>query len=690
MKDGHVKSYSTVALFVGAAGSGKTCSKHVLLNEKPPELRVSTPLVERPVKAIKILNVDDLEWQQLSPAIQKEILAKFMVNIPAGAGETSDEATPMTMTSQVDVKKPSLKSRLKEFVTLLWPSKQADQMPSIHKRSTKSPLEELLESSTTEIEFTKLIEQFSGSKVPLEVNMVYITDSGGQPQFHEVLPIFLHRTSLYIFVMKLSENLDEQPLVHYYDANGNLLCKPNLSAHTNMQILRHCISTMQSHKSQNVAGKAPNLVFIGTHKDLEHLCSETREIKNQKLTKMLLPEFQEEVVYSNLANKELIFPLNAKLPGEKDWEVAREIRKVITSVCTAKPDEIPLRWYCLELKLQEIALALGRGVMSKDECFAVARTLHFDRESFQAALHYLDELNIIFYYPDILPDTVFTDSQGLLAIATELVKLSYELQNKDAGINASGSEQQKFTDYALITMEFLESFGKHYVPNIFTARDLVKLFRAILVFADFSDTEYFMPCLLKIISSERIAKHRVSPSAATVPLVLRFPPGVPPLGVFCSLVVYLLSDSNRSPSPWKLVVDCFTTPECLHRNCVKFMIPEYPGTVTLIDSFAFFEVHVGTSSELSQLLCSFIRKAMFAGLEKVISNLRYDSQPKLAFLCPCSRESFHPASISAGESYWICTKDPGKCYGYIDEKQQLWLTTSGRHMQVYWIYFGML
>jgi len=345
--------------------------------------------------------------------------------------------------------------------------------------------------------------------------------------------------------------------------HGNIICQPYPAAHTNMQILKHCIRTMKT------AGKVPNLVFIGTHKDQEYLCPETRKIKNQKLAEVLLPEFKDEVVYSNLANKELIFPLNAKSPGEEGQKVAEEIRKHIMSVCTAEPDEIPLRWYCLELKLQEIAQALGRDVMSKEECFAVALRLHFDKETFEAALVYLDELNIIFYYPDILPNTVFTDYQVLIAKTTELVKFSYESHNKDAVVTAHGGKCRKFQDHALVTVEFLESFKDHYVDNIFSPNDLVKLFRALLVFADFSDTEYFMPCLLQITSSEEVAKHRVNSSAATVPLVLHFPPGVPPLGIFCLLVVYLLSASNHSPSPWKLVVDRLTTPVCLHRNCVS-------------------------------------------------------------------------------------------------------------------------
>jgi len=683
MKEGHVRSRNTVTVFVGAAGTGKTCSKHLLMNEKPPEMRVSTPMTERPVKVMKIHNIDGSKWRRLSPADQKEILAQFMVNIPAGTGEASDkEAIPTTIVDEANAMKSSSEAPHGKSLS----SKQAKEIPpsmpkggstSVAESATIEQVEALLESSTFQTEIARLIELLSDTEAPLEVSLVYLTDSGGQPQFHEVLPIFLRRTSVYIFVMKLSESLDEQPLVEYFDDNGDVICKPYTAAHTNMQIMRHCIRTMQSHKFRKAAGKAPNLVFIGTHKDQEHLCPETREVKNQKLAEMLLPEFQDEVVYSNLVKRELIFPLNAKSPGEKEQEVAKNIREIIMSMCTAEPDEIPLRWYCLELKLQEIAKALGRGVMSKDECFAVACTLHFDTESFEAALQYLDELNIIFYYPDILPNTVFTDSQVLIAIASELVKFSHELRAGSLVMACEG-KYRKFQDYALVTVGLLRSFNKHYFDNIFTPNDLVKLFRALLVFADFSDQEYFMPCLLQIISPEEVAKHQVNSSAATVPLplILRFPPGVPPLGIFCSLVVYLLSDSNRSPSQWKLKLDpSKKSPVCLHRNCVEFTIPNYPGTITLIDSFDFFEVHISTQ------LCSLVREVVLTGLERVISNLGYGCKPELAFLCPCPRKGLHPASISEDQSCWICTLD-SETFASIDERQQMWLPTSGKYLQV--------
>ena len=48
-----------------------------------------------------------------------------------------------------------------------------------------------------------------------------------------------------------------------------------------------------------------------------------------------------------------------------------------------------------------------KSVLSKEECFEVAATYNFTRESFEAALKYLHGLKMIFYYEEVLPNVVF-------------------------------------------------------------------------------------------------------------------------------------------------------------------------------------------------------------------------------------------------------------------------------------------
>ena len=681
MQHGYVSSLVGKVLFLGAAGSGKTSSKHIILNEAPPTLRISTPCAERPVKIVRI-EVDGLKLRRLQAKEEKTIVAKIMKARAARfhlLSKTPPARKGVSPRSTQKVNQRSLPSPMSGKDSAVKPESMemsSSQASSPVDNDSSFDIAIALKCiSTTEEEFVDLIEQSSGSETLMQVEMVQITDTGGQPQFHEVLPAFLRGTTTCIFVQKLSECLDAHPQVEYYDENGTAICTPYRSAKTNLQILKHCIRTIQSFRCQKGRRKAPKIVFIGTFEDREHECLETREAKNQKLLEILLPAFEEELVYYRLDRKELIFPFNARFPGEDERRIAEEIQRLIITKCCPEPVNIPMRWYALEISLREIVEALERSVISRDECFEAARKLHFDEESFDAALDYLDELNVIFYYRDILGKVVFCDPQVPVDKISELVEANHE-----GGVARTGG-WKKFQDHGLVTLEFLaeEAFSKHYVAGLFTPVELVKLFRKLLILADFSESEYFIPCLLRMLDNKEQAAHRVAPSSPAAPLVLLFPESEPLLGVFCSLMVFLLSSENHFPSPWKLL-NCHHTPVCLYRNCVKFTIPQYPGTITLLDSFAFFEVHIACptkcAAEVCPELCPLVRDALFTGLTKAASSLHYHGfKVEISFVCPCGhgKEEAHPATVGAGQKWWICSRDV-QVTDRLKENHTIWLS----------------
>ena len=532
----------------------------------------------------------------------------------------------------------------------------------------KASFESLLEAAVTEEELVRLVEQTSSSDVLHKIAWVQFVDSGGQPQFLEVLPIFLRRTSVWIYVLKLSERLDDYPTIEYYDENSSRIARPYAAAYTNKQIFQQFLQTVKSHKA--AGGKSPKILVIGTHRDKQSECPESMKEKNRILLELLAP-FADDLVYSNLGKKEVIFPLNAQSPDKGDREIAEQIRALIMRHCSPQPDEIPLGWYALQLKLREIAEALGREVISREECLAVAEKLHLDEKSLDAALEYLDSLNTIFYYKDILPKAIFCDTQVLLDKATELVEFSYKLRDGlECECVAREGEWANFSEYGLVSSSFLDTFEKHYVPGVFTSQELIKLFQALFILADFPKPGYyFMPCLLQRLSQTEVAEHRVCATS----FVTHFPHGAR-YGMFCALIAFLLSPENRFPSAWSVVLSKLTSaPLCLYRNCVKFSMPRYPGQVTLIDSVDFFEVHVDARPEVVASLRQHVCDAVLAGLEKAADTLHYEnSKPEIAFPCPCSHSDFHIATVNQEQSWWLCTTDQ-KEFGDLEEKHTAWL-----------------
>ena len=139
-----------------------------------------------------------------------------------------------------------------------------------------------------------------------------------------------------------------------------------------------------------------------------------------------------------------------------------------------------------------------------------------------------------------------------------------------------------------------------HVAGLFTLVELVKLFRRLLIVADFTATKYFMPALLEIMEDDRVCEHRVPDDSPAAALALDFPLGGPCLGTFCTLICFLISPNNQFLGPWKIeLLPNSNTPACLYRNCIQFSLYGFPGIVTLIDTFTHFEVRVNVASKVA-------------------------------------------------------------------------------------------
>ena len=497
--------------------------------------------------------------------------------------------------------------------------------------------------------------------------------------------------------MKLSERLDEHPVIMYYDKNGQVCGKPFHHALSNEQMLQCCVRTILSRPSKE--GKYSKTLIVGTHRDQEYIFSESRTAKNRKLIDVLVPSLQDQLVHYRLGS-EVIFPINTKKPKKRDHQVCAEVRKQIEDKKNAPPPyKIPIGWFLLE---QDIIKASERGVISKSECLGIASLLNIDGETLMAALQYFDDLNIFIYYPSILPEVVFSNPQIILDKVTELVHFSYSLhicsppgviegvrqqkQNKGKAkaffsklvhIHSSHSNESppvalegkwlRFRDKGIVTLEMFrdERFLAHYIPDLFTPADLIKLLQHLLIVAPLSDTEYFMPSLLQMTSPDELEKKLPVPSSSVAHLLVHFPAGCAQNGVFCALVVYLLSKCH-----WEFAKG---TLECVSRSCVCFKIPDTPVSIALADSFSFFKVSVEAPDPLYPKFCPKIRQAIFSGVEAAARALKYNnSKPKPAFLCgKCSSESPpHAATPATDSCYLVCTKS--ESYEPLTEQHTVW------------------
>ena len=687
MKDGHLDSLINKAILYGAAGTGKSSFMELVTDNPPPDIRRSTPLASRPVSVFQ-MDATHGRFKKLTLLQRKEMIAKAMAKVETGQDEeedatsdsdgiSSDEeeagnkpasvSTEALTTKHISTQEPDRK---------LQPVAEPTSSPRDSRRNTSQRDEHaLLESVAACDGLVQLIEQCSrtGETITRYFKILFI-DSGGQPQFHEMLPVFLRRMTLYVFVFKLSEELAAKPVVEYYNSSGEAVGTRYQSAHTNLQLLQHFLRTLRTHRTTSKSGcKASRIMIVGTHRDKEDECTtETRAEKNERLASLLLPEFKDEVTYS--ADKEFIFAVNAMDPQSEDKDLAKRVQRLVLSDCAPNPVKVPIRYYCLEIVLEEATQTLGRGVLSIDECLAAAAQLHFNRDTLDTALKFLDEISVLFYFPEVLEGVVFTNPQVLLDKATEPVEKVHSLRKVTSSSETIvTAEEQEFKEHALFSLAFLgqDAFQKHYVPGLFTPVELVKLFGRLLLVTKFSTTKYLMPALLEVLQEDKVCDYRIPDDSPAAALALDFPLGGPRLGTFCTLTCFLVSPNNQLPCPWEIVLrPNSNTPACLYRNCIQFSLPGFPGIVTLIDTFTHFEVHVSTSNKVTGELCTIVRRAIFAGLKKAHLTLGYDNcTPSPAALCQCGDGSVHVATL--GKGLWVCKKDKMR-YGDMTARHLVW------------------
>ena len=100
-------------------------------------------------------------------------------------------------------------------------------------------------------------------------------------------------------------------------------------------------------------------------------------------------------------------------------------------------------------------------------------------------------------------------------------------------------------------------------------------------------------------------------------MLVYFPAGCARNGVFCVLVVYLLTKCQ-----WKFAKG---VPECVSHSCVHLQLPDKPVSIALVDSFTFFKVHVEAPDPIDPKVCPKIREALFNGMEAAAKSLRYNN-----------------------------------------------------------------
>ena len=504
---------------------------------------------------------------------------------------------------------------------------------------------------------------------------IRLVDSGGQPQFHDIVSIFVPELSGLISVFKLNEYLGICGEVAFYE-EGMLTNDPYESHYTNEQVIRHDLQVIQSEATRCGIEEMPNLAFVGTFLDQKDSCPETPDEKDERLhaiiTEILPESMQQSVITSGGSLKKITFRINARNPSKEDFKKVGQLKQSLMSLSRAKSRNLPLKWHGYDVALHMLMEELKRYALSRKECEFIGHKLGFDLPSLNAALDYLRQLNIIAYY-DVLPNVIFGSSQVILDKITELVRYSLKLKKEQSALNGA---QRKFVQQGIVSLQFLCSpdVNKHYIPQLFQPEDLLKVLISQLVVSAVGPKEFIMPCVLEV--SNIYPSPPITDGNVRSSFILHFSKKSPMFGVYCCTISSLLSDAS-----WKLLTEGGEVVQ-VARNSLTFEVPMgLPGKLTFLDPISsYLEVILELPVDLASKHCSSlfpeIRNAFLGAVKKAMKTLHYEVQvPEVSFMCPekkCSRIP-HPGIVEGFLGILKCSLKPGSIYISLTEEQKIWL-----------------
>ena len=550
IKEGFVELTLTRVQMLGPPGSGKTCSQHLLLNEDPPlhknpqaenespskPVTDSTPIACRAVKAIRISSNDDKKLKRIT---RDEMLQKLASNLkerveknkremssaptqPSGAsraGKSKQELVVNSATNKNEDEKASLGASAGNAGKHT--QEQADLAISENSNSSKPLPEEGVETSDVLEEIIDLIPE---AKAKLTDEWVYIIDSGGQPAFQELLPLFARAASLNIVTLDISKPLNEECDYQYRINGQSFRCDKKLK-YTNCKYFESTILNGSISQKLNLrcVTKQPehSMYFvIGTHYDkFESAHPEEVETSladmNEKLMSSLPPHVINKYIIHNVPQESIIFPVNTLLPA--DSEDRKKASKFFSRAISKRSEvslkmEVPIRWFVFELQLEKTAESKGLSFVTKEEAIAEGKRLLMNEEAVEEALKYLHNCTIILYYPEVKPQLVFVDPQILLDVLSHLLALTYVDDQEALSLVPMVEQKER---HALIGGMFKEGLLKKFevFSGEFRPEYFINLLEHLHIIADLQHDTYFLPCVLPAhdTCSFRIPKTTIHP-----------------------------------------------------------------------------------------------------------------------------------------------------------------------------------
>ena len=495
---------------------GKSSLFSVLVGKNPEENLDSTGILNRKVFKVEVIqDGTESKWDIIKTEMEIKRLKALL---------EKRKATAKEKTSKVE------KNKSKE-----------------HKRENAPSLE------TTKV-VSKMLEQ-NDQPVPRSNIKKYTStlmvcyDSGGQPEFFDIMPALATNPTGYIMVFDMSKDLEKPSKQNIVIKGKEYLTEFEISS---VEMMKGAIAGIQPHC------KSESLLIVGTHlndylqkhKHVESLSPEQKlaDIDQMIFNKDIIRGKAEAFVKERKLKKntQYVHPIDNLDTNSTDRNlIAQEIRSAIENMSENYNEhaEIPITWHLFQLEIQlHLESNPKHEYLSLKTCKKCAKKcgINLKKCKIDKILEHFHKLGIMLYYGKTVKEVsvhVVFSPQWLFQRLSDIIFLKYTCKNYGikADIKRGIIKRKTFYD---IYQNDIDAGGPLKVDQ------LLEIFVSQKIMARFSNDEdsFFIPAILNPAPPDK--KHTSIPTEncqkVYKTLYVKFDQQYFPRVVFCCLATHFM------------------------------------------------------------------------------------------------------------------------------------------------------
>ena len=657
MEEGSVDLTITRVNMLGAPGAGKTCAECLLLNEDPPSDNVSTPIARPTVRATRVAVEDQTKWKRVTT---DDLLEELAADLTASADKTQKieiepaapkaSSTKSTDDSKQEIKKepssvPEVASiGIDHSPSLAVPVPVTPHVPPPPDQPSSDTIIKEDQASPPNYRSEEVIQQilFAHPKgIRLSDHWLYVIDSGGQPAYQELLPLFTRAASLNIITLDLSKSFEEKFKLEYRIGGKYFPCH---SKSTQLAIFQSAVSTGATFKPLDISHvtRKPTHsmhLVLGTHYDKLWFDNTLRKHEGslQSAISTLQPYLRDCVIRK--PNGSIIFPVNTMAKSRKRAKYNEEICQAIWSHGSAASLEIkiPIQWFAFEL-----SLPANKSIIPIEEALSIGERYGMSEDNTKQALKYFHDVGLKLYYPEVT-GVVFIDPRPILEILSQLLALTYIDDDECRDLilikrlpqSVTNNLKEGFFDKDIF--DYLKSKDDIFSQPQFQLPDLVKLLLHLHIITEVDGNDegsYFIPYALP--SYDNLAAPRVPAK----PLVIvwreekyKSKQILPvPQGIFPLTIIHLLNQKQYITNIPPSTKDCYK-----YRDAMSLKITFIQQHILhIINRYTHIEVYFTGPPEH----CPQVRQLVIEAIDRSTEKMHMKHNHVTAFSCPKEKNCY--------------------------------------------------